>query len=327
MQRGNHFRVESHDQRAARRLARHGFTLMELLVVIVIIVMLASLVLGGLAAAQERSREEQTRATISKINGQVMLLWDAYRTRRVAIPESQLGPMFGNLRLPMASARLGLLRTYQRQEMPDSYADLMPLAMMGSPVASPLASFVQNPPIAAAQNESAECLFLTVTYGMNADAQVKFSGREIGDTDNDGNPEFLDGWGNPIAWLRWAPGFISEIQHDPADDFHADPFDPLGVFRPDPPPGSPPTGFRTYPLIVSAGPDGFFGIFPFDSPGFVTAEPAASNPYALHTFNGQDLQRGTDISGTVAMQAVAPAAAAEGGASGDNIHSHAVGVK
>ncbi len=35
---------------------------------------------------------------------------------------------------------------------------------------------------------------------------------DIGDTDGDGALEFLDGWGHPINFLRWAPGFDSQIQ-------------------------------------------------------------------------------------------------------------------
>ena len=39
------------------------------------------------------------------------------------------------------------------------------------------------------------------------EAMEQFSQSEIGDTDHNGYPEFLDGWGKPIFFLRWAPGF------------------------------------------------------------------------------------------------------------------------
>ncbi len=297
--------------------ARQGFTLVELLVVIVIIVMLASLVLTGLAAAQERTREEQTRSTISKLHGQVMLMWDEYRTRRVSLPatvEASLNPAGPNGRRNIALARLTMVRVYQRQEMPDTYADLLPMVPFPSldpsfTVQSPLANFVQSAATAADQNESAECLFLAVTYGMNADEQVRFSGREVGDTDGDGNKEFLDGWGNPIAWLRWAPGFISETQHAPAADFHPDPFDPLGVDKSD---TAPFRGFRLFPLIISAGPDGFYGIFPLDNVGGFGSSIDPYDPYS-GTYRGEPF--------------LAPTVLAEGGSPDDNIHSHAVGVK
>ena len=40
-----------------------------------------------------------------------------------------------------------------------------------------------------------------------------FNESSIGDVDQDGFPEFLDAWGTPIRFLRWAPGFTdSELQ-------------------------------------------------------------------------------------------------------------------
>ena len=38
------------------------------------------------------------------------------------------------------------------------------------------------------------------------EAMEQFNPSEIGDTDQNGLPEFLDGWGRPIRFLRWAPG-------------------------------------------------------------------------------------------------------------------------
>jgi hypothetical protein len=37
-----------------------------------------------------------------------------------------------------------------------------------------------------------------------------FSTDEIGDVDGDGMKEILDGWGQPIAFLRWAPGYAQQ---------------------------------------------------------------------------------------------------------------------
>jgi hypothetical protein len=91
----------------------------------------------------------------------------------------------------------------------------------------------------------------------------------VGDVDNDGAKEFLDGWGNPIAFMRWAPGFstttdysvqYSPIQiadktnrHDPLDSGDADA-----------------SAFALYPLIYSAGPDGTYGLLEAKS-GWPTA--------------------------------------------------------
>ena len=63
------------------------------------------------------------------------------------------------------------------------------------------------------KNQSAECLYMIVINACgDGEAKTLFSESTIGDTDGDGAPEFLDGWGHPISFLRWAPGFVSDIQ-------------------------------------------------------------------------------------------------------------------
>ena len=99
-----------------------------------------------------------------------------------------------------------------------------------------------------------------------------FGEADIGDTDGDGAPEFIDSWGNPIQFLRWAPGFDSDVQLDMTqltavnDDnrvqelvaYDRDPFD---LFRRDTfALGDTPRGFRLVPLIYSAGADQEFGV-------------------------------------------------------------------
>jgi prepilin-type N-terminal cleavage/methylation domain-containing protein len=113
------------------------------------------------------------------------------------------------------------------------------------------------------KNQSAECLYMIVVNACgDGEAKTLFSESTIGDTDGDGAPEFLDGWGHPISFLRWAPGFVSDIQlnmndlsntsvmsaadantavakdHDPFDLFHVEL-----------------KAFRLVPLIYSVGRD------------------------------------------------------------------------
>ena len=54
---------------------------------------------------------------------------------------------------------------------------------------------------------------------------------------------FLDGWGKPICWLRWAPGFSpnSDIQVADPKARH-DPFDPNNA---------DPAGYQLFPLIYA----------------------------------------------------------------------------
>lgn len=55
--------------------------------------------------------------------------------------------------------------------------------------------------------ESAELLYFALTrmevFGAPLISADDFSTREVADTDNDGLPEFIDGWGNPLRFYRW----------------------------------------------------------------------------------------------------------------------------
>jgi prepilin-type N-terminal cleavage/methylation domain-containing protein len=117
-------------------------------------------------------------------------------------------------------------------------------------------------------NQGAECLYMVITLATgDGEAKSLFGEGDIGDVDGDGAPEFLDGWGRPINFLRWAAGFDSEIQFN-ANELGGPPtpantvwstaastdHDPFDVFRVDRP------AFRLIPLIYSGGRDETFGI-------------------------------------------------------------------
>ena len=121
---------------------------------------------------------------------------------------------------------------------------------------------------------SAELFYMWLTQAI-PDAREQFTENEVGDADGDNWPEFIDGWGNPIKFLRWAPAFedsdiqqkvpynasravrraASEADHDPFDTRKLD-IDPDPSNAALPPRG----GWRLVPLIFSAGPDGIYGI-------------------------------------------------------------------
>lgn len=71
-------------------------------------------------------------------------------------------------------------------------------------------------PSLRARYQNAECLYLMLTNGQGDELSGRelFHQGEIGDLDQDGMPEFIDGWGFPIRYLRWAPAFPSELQGD-----------------------------------------------------------------------------------------------------------------
>jgi hypothetical protein len=60
----------------------------------------------------------------------------------------------------------------------------------------------------------AECLYMIIMAAQNEEADDRsiIKPENIGDFDNDGFPEIVDAWGMPIRFLRWAPGFTSDLQ-------------------------------------------------------------------------------------------------------------------
>jgi len=239
-------------------MKRRAFTLVELLVAMMIIGILASMVLFAMAAAEESAKQAKTKSTITKLHNLLMPKYESYRTRRAPV---NFVPPAGTPPLPprdAARVRLDALRELQRMEMPDRFSDII-----DGPI-TPASAFLATPKMArpsvsssylaqltsigteTTENQGAECLYMIVTRGLDEpDALEQFSTSEIGDTDKDGLREFVDGWGLPISFLRWAPGFVSPLQLSPPTSH--DPFDPLKVYA---------NTFPLFPLIVSAGPDG-----------------------------------------------------------------------
>lgn len=76
-------------------------------------------------------------------------------------------------------------------------------------------SLVKNGPWTG-EHQHAECLYLIISSMRDGDRSSLdfFSEGEIGDTDGDGMKEFLDGWGSPIGFWRWAPGYVQQIGTD-----------------------------------------------------------------------------------------------------------------
>jgi prepilin-type N-terminal cleavage/methylation domain-containing protein len=152
---------------------------------------------------------------------------------------------------------------------------------------------------------SAKCLFMIVMAIPGAAEQ--FQQDEIGNPDNDGFRVFVDGWGNPINFIRWPVGFVNDPSNgiyadgdlqsgDPTKD--PDPFDPRGVFvqwLPTSYTGAPisqtnyPAGFAIYPLIYSAGPDGEYDLFQGAGP----TTSASSSPSVSASYSGNAVWKKT----------------------------------
>ena len=122
-------------------------------------------------------------------------------------------------------------------------------------------------------NQGAECLYaiMSNSFVAGSPAIASIPTTNIGDTDEDGLPEILDGWGQPLGFIRWPVGFFdpeSDLTTELPDD--SDPFRADFAYvnnsntanatdvNDDIDPTKKPWSIR--PLIFSAGNDGQFGI-------------------------------------------------------------------
>jgi len=203
---------------------KRGFTLTEMLLVIAIIAIMAGLALSGLAGAVEQAREARTRSIIAKLDQLVMEQYENYRTRAVPI-RVPVGTTPPNA----ARFRLYALRDLMRMELPERITDLSdgPAAItvggttitMSQPSALKSYRRIAQRICGASwattwsdQYQGAECLYLIISRIQDGDKNALdfFTSDEIGDTDGDGMKEILDGWGQPIEFLRWAPGYTEQ---------------------------------------------------------------------------------------------------------------------
>lgn len=230
----------------------------------------------------------------------------------------------GNYDHGAAWLRLAALRELQRTELPDRISDLCNMAELTDISADGNLNAVNNfngcllvslrsmPSLTRSykrlaeraiegangkpwttEHQGAECLYLILSTMKDHDKSALdyFSTDEIGDTDGDGMKEVLDGWGRPLEFLRWTPGYVSgnlANTDQKADNTRPDPFDPLHV-----------DGKETYeirPLIYSAGPDGMYevnrGQIVYAMPFFPNPTPAGEYPNDPYWSDGVSPQIG-----------------------------------
>lgn len=373
------FLRNSHSRFGETRL-RSGVTLIELLIVILIISMLAAMVLGVASVAGETARQAQTRHVVERLHTLLTEYYGKYKTRRVKLNPAVVKEM-GNITNAavrgnvMAEARLYALRELMLMEVPDRWSDVIlqpvddfdtstsakaiaPVYLEGRTdlsnvylrrlrqimLSNNAISGQPNTPDEIRRNQGAECLYMVITLACgDGEARSQFKEADIGDLDGDGAPEFLDGWGQPINFLRWAPGFDSQIQlnannyNGNADDNWirdaAKDHDPFDLYRIDQfvnndGSNNRAAAFRLVPLIYSPGRDGDSGLnaaptyVPWRkptpafrvSPNRPYLTPRLS-PYELDTASNPpydlDSYLGTKLDGTVT----------------DNVHNHMLGQR
>ena len=290
---------------ADRRLrSPRGFTLVELLVVIAIIATLAGMLVFMLAGAREDSNRQRTTAQVRRIDAAILEKWEEVGMRPVRIPPaSPLNALAGTLQ-GIRMAKLQATRESYRIEFPDRIPDIAtdPLNIEATPAflqyrqrllqvypGQTLPAIWGSAPDHAnglwtRAYEGAECLYLILSNLYDEDGNMLrfFNTSEIGDVDQDGMPEILDQWGQPIEFLRWAPGFRSAVQ-DQNPDTSPDPLDP---FKVDSRWQTPVNGLRPYllmPLVFSFGPDQVGNIV------LLHQNPVINDPYAGDMLLGTQL--------------------------------------
>jgi prepilin-type N-terminal cleavage/methylation domain-containing protein len=253
-----------------------AFTLIELMVVLVIVAMLASLTLAGLSGVRQRAKIDKTRSTIRKIDAVIQPMYESYATRRV--------PATGANPVARAMDRLRKIRVLMAVEMPDNWDDVGassisapsgPFGFANNSVFRRYQAFKAaiNTVVPASDPRfdmyaQAETLMMILSVGaFEPSCMEQFRADEIGDIDRDGAKEFRDGWGRPIAFIRWPASFDS-----PFNDFSVpDSFDVMRVSGPPlpapnnqlvtsrglliPPVPAPVSDWSLTPLIFSPGPD------------------------------------------------------------------------
>lgn len=241
-----------------------AFTLVELLAVIMIIGIVSSLSLAGLVTARTRAKYTKTESTIRKIHEIIMPHYEEFLNRGVSPLENASG---------FTGATLVSRRRAIALELPDSWVDMKDrwsedppgsgdfrFSYQGVTVDRESTSTRVLRPRFADQSltqgnvkfADSEALYAVVMYGgfANPDIVAHFRADEFSDVNNNGLKEFIDGWGQPIRFLRWAPGFVSRYQ--PVGDTSHDAFDLGNV--------DPLASQTLFPLVFSAGPDGEAGI-------------------------------------------------------------------
>ena len=208
-----------------------AFTLVELLVTMTIISIVAGLALSGLAGARQRAKIDKTKSTIRKLHEIVLPQYESYLSRRVSGTD--------------AASRLAAVRLLMVQEMPDQWLDVYPSGNLTLP------SNATAPTRRYAAYKASLASAIGTQWAANS---TTYEGAEC--VDNDGAPEFWDGWGRPIGFFRWAAGFSSTMQSQNAT-LSPDPFDPLHASIPlNYPSGTTQTDYALVPLIYSSGPGG-----------------------------------------------------------------------
>ena len=205
---------------------RGGFTLTELLVVISIIATLATLTVFTIAGAQEDALETRAEAQIDRITRYLEDRWEEYYVRRLPFkyttfepsPNRSLVQQLQNqsivemIRCEFPYQRIQL-ETFPSANFENAYANAdvhfrSPAKrdrigrLVGFGAQNANQDFDTSLSTWTAEHQQAECLYLILatTSDLGEPGTKILRESEVGDTDNDGIPEVLDPWGEPLAF-------------------------------------------------------------------------------------------------------------------------------
>ena len=207
---------------------RQAFTLVELLVVGAVITILVVLTLFAMSKVTSSTRIAKTRATVQKLDVAMQQIFESYEDRFNVI-KSRVDKDYADLsEAERQKITAHFIRDTMRMEMPSSWAEvydsnhpdqpLGPIKITGTSYSveeSPLLSYYWQAYQSTGKPPGRAALLFLVVQNLNPEALEAFHGNEVADTDGDGLLEFVDAWGKPIQFLRWAPAFPgSDLQPD-----------------------------------------------------------------------------------------------------------------
>ena len=186
---------------------------------------------------QNLAKIQRTKAIIAKIDQLLQEKWESFETTSVDIVDPTIVAYLANPSVADDEQnywRLARFAEKMRYELPDRQSDILvsksalmtrPYTFTGQALwaraehSLPLRSRTRHRSPGTAKSTmgrtgaspGAECLYMIVSrIGIgDASAPELFAENDIGDVDNDGMPEILDGWGHPIRLVRWPAGYPS----------------------------------------------------------------------------------------------------------------------
>ncbi|MSU80220.1 MAG: type II secretion system protein [Gemmataceae bacterium] len=224
---------------------RAGFTLMELLVVIAIIAVLASMVSLGVFAMIGNRTKSNTEANVRVLHKLLQTRWaavvaDAKKETPSLMAQGLAGGDLERARVIWIKIRLAEAFPINYSEMEPDPKKVVNIVNTYIPANKLKPHFVKYRttitayPPAPGPTEPSACLLMALrtlqTDGVSLDDQMK---NAVADTDGDGIPELVDGWGRPLAFFRfpWNDAALQAANPAAANSAAAkfsDPADPTG---------------------------------------------------------------------------------------------------